>query len=359
MPKLSILVPIYNVERYLKECLDSLINQTFKDIEIICINDGSTDSSKEILDEYSSKDQRIKVINKNNTGYGDSMNIGLNEANGEYIGIVESDDFVKNTMFEDLFSIAKKNDSDIVKSDYFYYTTTDKQARKAGKIPKLLENKIINAKSHPILIKMQPSIWSAIYKKEFLEKNNIRFLETPGASYQDTSFSFKAFALASKVVLTNEAYLYYRQDNENSSIHSKEKVFIINKEYEEITEFLNNHPEIKRFINTTKLIKEYKTYMWNLARIDEKFREQFVDLFSSTFLKYYNAKEINKNFFKKVNKKEFEMLLFNKKLFVEYSSKIVERENNNKRRRKNFSIRINSSRISVILFGKQLIEVGT
>ena len=88
MPKISIIVPVYNVERYLRDCLNSLINQTLSDIEIICVNDGSTDSSPRILEEYASKDSRIKVINKENSGYGASMNMGLAAAEGEYIGIV-------------------------------------------------------------------------------------------------------------------------------------------------------------------------------------------------------------------------------------------------------------------------------
>ena len=97
MPKVSVLVPIYTVEKYLRQCLDSLINQTLEDIEIICINDGSTDSSPEIIKEFQAKDVRIKVINKENSGYGASMNMGVDMATGEYIGIVESDDYAENT----------------------------------------------------------------------------------------------------------------------------------------------------------------------------------------------------------------------------------------------------------------------
>ena len=91
MPKLSVLVPIYNVEKYLSVCLDSLINQTLTDIEIICIDDGSTDSSSKILKEYQQKDKRIRVITQENSGYGSAMNCGLILAEGEYIGILESD----------------------------------------------------------------------------------------------------------------------------------------------------------------------------------------------------------------------------------------------------------------------------
>jgi glycosyltransferase involved in cell wall biosynthesis len=106
-PRISIIIPIYNVNKYLRECLDSIINQTLKTIEIICVNDGSTDNSLEIIKEYI-YDNRIIIINKNNSGYGDSMNQGLNIASGEYIGIVESDDYVDIYMFENLYKITKK-----------------------------------------------------------------------------------------------------------------------------------------------------------------------------------------------------------------------------------------------------------
>ena len=105
-PKISIIVPIYNTNKYLNECLISLQNQTLKDIEIICVNDGSTDNSLDIIMEYIN-DNRFIIINKNNSGYGDSMNQGLNFANGEYIGIVESDDFVDIEMFKSLYRILK------------------------------------------------------------------------------------------------------------------------------------------------------------------------------------------------------------------------------------------------------------
>lgn len=101
--------------------MDSVVNQTLKDIEIICVDDGSTDSSATICDEYAAKDPRIKVIHKSNAGYGHSMNRGLENATGEYIGIVESDDFAELDMFENLYKLAKQNDADIVKSDFYLY----------------------------------------------------------------------------------------------------------------------------------------------------------------------------------------------------------------------------------------------
>ncbi|MBS7046628.1 MAG: glycosyltransferase family 2 protein, partial [Eubacterium sp.] len=109
MPKISIIVPVCNVEKYLSKCLDSIVNQTLKEIEIICIDDGSTDDSGAILDSYSQKDSRIKVIHKKNSGYGNSMNVGMDCAEGEYIGIVESDDCILPEMYEELYKAAKES----------------------------------------------------------------------------------------------------------------------------------------------------------------------------------------------------------------------------------------------------------
>ena len=122
MTKVSVLVPIYNVEKYLDECLASLAKQTLKDIEIICINDGSTDNSPKILQKYAKKYSNFVVINKQNSGYGDSMNKGLEKATGEYIGIVESDDFIESDAFKKLYELAHKTKADIVKTNYFYHS---------------------------------------------------------------------------------------------------------------------------------------------------------------------------------------------------------------------------------------------
>lgn len=358
MPKISVLVPVYNVEKYLRECLDSIVNQTLKDIEIICINDGSTDSSAEILIEYQSKDQRIKVINKENSGYGASMNLGLEAAKGEYIGIVESDDFIKNTMFEDLYALASSNDLDMIKSDFNYYLTSKKQSRTAGLIKRKYNKKVISIKDEPILVKMMPSIWSAIYKRDFLNKNKIRFLETPGASYQDTSFAFKTLTSAKRVMFTNKAYLNYRIDNSNSSVKSKGKVFAICDEWNEITRFLNERNDLKEIVNDYKLSTQFNGYKWNLLRIDPSYRKDFIEVFYTTFSEFYKNGEIGKNFYKKVKKSEFNLLLKDRNEFENYINKLSQKEKEKDKRRSLFSIRINSSRVSIVLFGKQIVRIG-
>ena len=121
-PKVSIIVPTYNVEPYLRECLDSICRQTLKDIEIICVNDGSTDGSLAIINEYATRDSRIVVLDGPNGGYGKGMNRGLDRATGEYIGIVEPDDFIALTMYEDLYAIASEHDLDFVKADFYRFT---------------------------------------------------------------------------------------------------------------------------------------------------------------------------------------------------------------------------------------------
>ena len=357
-PKVSILVPIYNVEKYLRECLDSLINQTLKDIEIICINDGSTDNSPRILQEYRFKDKRIKVINKENSGYGASMNRGLEIAKGEYVGIVEPDDFADLKMFNDLYNIGLKNNADIVKSDFYYYLTKENRARKAGKIAKNKCNKIFNIKDDNMILKIIPSIWSAIYKREFLEENNIKFLETPGASYQDTSFSFKTLSTAKRIVFTQKSYLYYRNDNENSSVKQKNKVYCICDEYEEITKYFNARPEIKAIANPVKLSTQFNAYKWNAARIDKQYRDEFINKFQTEFLEFSQNNEITQDFYKKVKPEELSMLLNDKQAFRAYIDNLSVKQQKIEKRQKQFSIRINSSRISIVLFGKQIMEIG-
>ena len=137
--------------------------------------------------------------------------------------------------------------------------------------------KVFSVKDDCRILKMMPTIWTAIYKREFLSENEIRFLETDGASYQDTSFAFKTLSAAKRLVFTNKAYLYYRTDNANSSVKSKGKVFAICDEWNEISRFIDERPEIKKIVNDIKLTTQYNAYMWNAIRIDESFHEELLD----------------------------------------------------------------------------------
>ncbi len=270
IPKVSILVPIYNVEKYLPECLDSLIKQTLEEIEIICINDGSTDSSLDILKKYKKKDHRIIIIDKTNSGYGDSMNKGLEKATGEYVGIVESDDWIDKNAFDKLYSLGKKHNLDIVKANFYeFFTKNKKDASKSDMFLPEEEGKVINPREHRQVFYNQPSIWSAIYKNEFLKANGIKFLPSPGASYQDAGFSFKVWASASRAMLLNDAFLHYRQDNPNSSVKSDGKIYAVKDEYDEIERFLKEKKLLEEYGSTLATMR-LSAYIWNMKRLTKK-----------------------------------------------------------------------------------------
>ena len=355
MTKISVIVPVCNVEKYLSQCLDSVINQSLKDLEIICINDGSKDNSLKILQDFAQKDNRIKIIDKQNSGYGDSMNKGIEAATGDYIGIVESDDFIEPDMFEELYKIAVENDCDIVKSDWYNYWTQGNRKEKNGRINDY-GGKITNVFETPEIVTLQPTLWSAIYKRTMFD--TIKFLPTPGASYQDTSVSFKLFATAKKVIFTNKAYLYYRQDNINSSINSSDKAFFVCKEYKEIDNFLEQHKEIKEKVNTQKLIAQYKACRWAWKRLAKEQRPKFVEQISKDFTKYQQKGEFSQEFLHKVKEKNITLLVNSPEKFLKKIENDLQKEKWQQIRRNLFSVKINKSRISITLFGKQIVNKG-
>ena len=311
MYKVSILIPIYNVEKYLHQCLGSVINQTLEDIEIICINDGSTDNSPAIINEFASKDTRIKVINKPNTGYGHSMNQGLKMAQGKYVGIVESDDFVDLNMFESLFKAAETSKADIIKSNYF------EQVKNNSKFIEVFKNeeygKIFSPKIHQNIFQSPTSIWSAIYRREFLLNNDIYFNETPGASYQDVAFVFKSLACAESILPIKNAFLHYRKDNPDSSVKSKEKVFCIFDEFEEIDKFLNKRSELKEVYKYVIPPLKYKHYLFNYKRMADKFKFIFSERFFKDFEQINASKYLNKDYWRQDKWQEIQLLLNNNK----------------------------------------------
>lgn len=302
--KVSILVPIYNIEEYLDACLSSVVNQKLKKIEIICINDGSTDKSLNIIQKFMQIDNRIKLINKENSGYGDSMNLGLKAAQGEYIGIIESDDIAKKNMFQKLYNLAQKNNfPDIVKSNYFqYFSKTNEKILKKN-INKKLCNKTFKPIKENKIFKSVPAVWSAIYKNTFLKKFDINFLPTPGASYQDTSFNFKALYFASSMYCTSKAFIKYRQDNINSSVNSKDKIFCVNDEYNEIERTIKDNYKFK----STLLVIKLNTYLWNYHRLSDNNKDIFLTKFRDEFLK--DKEYINKKLFIKMRYKLLLLLL--------------------------------------------------
>ena len=226
-PKVSVIVPIYKVQNYLMQCIDSIINQTLKDIEIILVDEGDIDECRAIIDMYKTgakKDSRIKSIHEKNGGYGASVNKGLDIARGEYVAIIESDDFIKSDMFEKMYNYAKKLDAEVVKTPYFEYldktSDSDEQINFCSWnkwLKDVPQNKTFTIKEYPILMGIHPSIWSALYKRSFLKEKNIRCIEVKGAGYIDNYFRVQVFCEAQKIAYLNEAFNYYRLTNPNAS----------------------------------------------------------------------------------------------------------------------------------------------
>ena len=303
---LTILVPVYNSSDFLELCIESIVNQSFKDFECILINDGSTDNSLEILKKYAKKDKRLSIINKKNTGYGASLNEGIKKAKGEYVGIVEPDDFIHRDFYKTLF----KEKADIMKCGYmnFYGKTWKTEPwRIFAEVRKIFPVNGVKIKpgENKKIFLVNPTIWSAVYKRELLIKNKIFFLETGGASYQDAGFQFKTFASAKNIYCIEKPLYYYRQDNENSSVKSDKKIYAVKKEFDEIDKFIAKKQEFQEIADCCR----FRSYNWNLNRL--KFKNALK--FAKNAKKDYKSKTFNANFFKKTKQyRAFELKISTK-----------------------------------------------
>ena len=287
MPKVSIVMPIYNVEAYLDRCIQSVRDQTLEDIEIICVNDGSTDKSLDIIKKHCSEDSRVVLIDKPNAGYGQTMNVGMSVAKGEYVGVVETDDYILPKMFETLYNVAVKYDLDFVKSDHYkfvddlngnevkeYYSLTDDVS---------YYNRVINPQEELGVFSLIMMTWSGIYKKSFLDSFNIRHNETPGASFQDNGFWFQVFTQATRAYFINDAFYMLRRDNPNSSVKSKNKVYAMSTEYDFIESFLKKQGG--RFEKYRRVYYYHRcmAYHFTLKRISHEFVYEYLKKFSKDF----------------------------------------------------------------------------
>ena len=318
-PEVSVLVPIYNAEQYLSECLDSILGQTQKSMEIICINDGSIDNSMEIIERSASKDPRVVVLDKDNSGYGDSLNQGLERAQGTYVGIIESDDFASKTMYQTLFAIAMRHAADIVKSDFFEHANG--LSRKAGIIPESDANRLITPCDDFAIFKAQPSIWSAIYARAFLKKHKILFTDSAGASFQDTAFNLKTLATSDKVWLSQDAYVHYRRDNAGSSIHSNDNAFAVCDEYDTFEQYMGNYPDRMAKIARPLQAVRFETYSWNLSRLSDQAQQYFYDHMHEKFISLRNKGLICYDDFSAEDVPLLELLLDGDKDFTQASIK--------------------------------------
>lgn len=286
MPLVTIIVPVFNTERYLRYCLDSLLQQTMKELEIICVNDGSTDHSLQILEEYAARDVRIRLFTKENSGYGDSMNLGLSHANGEYIGIVESDDYVLPNMIEHLYNVAHNYDAEITKSNFYYASEANGEVYQEN-LSELPYNQVFTPIENRKIFGVMPTIWSGLYKTSFLKEHNILFNPSPGASFQDISFCFRVLLSAKKMICVPEAYICYRCDNENSSVKSPKKVFCIVDEFQNIKNYV--YEKKKDFIMPVIEPEKFIYYMQTYVRIDPIYQYAFFREIKRELMQDYEA----------------------------------------------------------------------
>lgn len=233
-PPISIIIPIYNTEKYLQQCLKSIAEQTLAGFEAICIDDGSTDSSPAILDAFAAEDNRFKVVHKQNEGYGAAINAGLKMASGSYIGIVEPDDYIESDMYETLYDSAKANSfPDIVKGAYWRVLNADspqqviKPANYLHRIKKV--DKPFKLDEDAEFLYHHPSIWSAIYKKSFLASNSIHMPEIPGAGWADNPWMMETLLKAKSIVYVDKCLYFYRETIPGSSSIVKDPSIIYNR----------------------------------------------------------------------------------------------------------------------------------
>ena len=301
-PKVSIVVPVFNVKKYLRECLDSILSQTLYEIEVLCGDGGSNDGSLEILREYEKKDKRIKVISREGSGYGQSVNECMDIARGEYISIVESDDIIKQGMYETLYNIAKQNNLDWIKSDiYHYYSSMPEEeqfVRESITYGINFYNKVLNPQNDIRPFRTALHTWAGIYKRTFLNAYNIRHHETPGGSYQDVGFHLKTLYYAQRVYFIENPFYCWRQDNPNSSIHY-DAAKLIKKSFQE---WELNKQFLEMSANTNMRLwgsfnyRRYNSYIWTIEMANE-LKDEATKIARKELIEAYNEGKLIKDFF--------------------------------------------------------------
>ena len=274
-PKVSIIVPVYNVEKYLTRCLDSLLNQTLKDIEIICINDGSKDNSLSILKNYSVLDNRIRLIDQKNQGQSVARNKGIEIAAGEYIGFVDSDDWVDLDFFEKLYTAAEKHTCEIAAAGIIRLHKLNKKFHL--KFDKEIITEDINTKFELCDVPELSYVWNKIYKKEVLLQHQLKFEE--GIFFEDVIMTPKMLFYMGKMVTVLDTYYYYWR-NPNSTVTNRsdkansDSIYAHNK----ALEFIKNH---NIDISTHEPItKRYKLFGVTILKIRQKGDKKTTSLFN-------------------------------------------------------------------------------
>ncbi|MFV0306039.1 MAG: glycosyltransferase family 2 protein [Moheibacter sp.] len=267
IPKISIIVPVYNTGKYLEKCLDSLVNQTFSELEIIVVNDGSTDDSQNIIEEYSAKYQNIKSFEKTNGGLSDTRNYGLDKALGEFIGFVDSDDYVDTIMFEKMYNKAIEHQADIVLCDLEKVNEKGESFRELPQSPQL-SNKIILKEDLTLFGEMACFACNKLFKKTLF--TDLRFKK--GIHFEDIEL-IPQLVLKSNIIakINQPFYKYFERQNSITKTHTKKglDMFVaiesVKKAFLE-SKYKNNKVELERFL----ILQGYYSYMAYVAYVKDK-----------------------------------------------------------------------------------------
>lgn len=273
--KISVVIPIYNAEKYIAQCLNSIINQTIKDIEIICVNESSTDNTTKILETFKRYDSRIKVINKEKSGSSsEGRNYGIKCARGKYIYFIDNDDLISNEYLENMYKTAEKENADIVINDNINAFYEDDLKTQKPFIKHPFKNGIYTVTPSYIQERHTNSLpWSKLYKKEFLKKNNLKF--PAKYIYEDEYFYFTLMPFLNEAVQCNCGMYYYRQ--RKSSIMGKGKIeqkYQIFDIFKQIYVFYKEHSLIGKYKLPYSILK----YRSSQISDYKKYRRKFLEL---------------------------------------------------------------------------------
>ena len=273
MPKISVIVPVYNVEKYLSDCLDSILKQTFTDIEIICVNDGSTDNSRKILEEYKNKDSRIRIVDKENGGLSSARNAGMKAATGEFYSFIDSDDWADITMLEKLYNNAVKNSSDIVICGVNQYDETNKQNIEGDYFTlkyfdKSFDDRVFSYEDTlSFTMNVCVMAWNKLYRKSFVDGLNAKFPE--GLIFEDGPFFFSIYFKTKRVSIVRELLYNYRINRQGSIVQKGGQKFI---DIIDVVELMY------KAIKDEPCFKEIKNDFWITKAADILYRYELVGL---------------------------------------------------------------------------------
>jgi len=281
-PAVSVVVPVYNVRRYLLQALESLATQTLKNLEILVIDDGSTDGSGAIAQEFCREHPAFRYYRQDNSGYGRAVNVGIDLAVGEYVGILEADDAAHEEMFEALYRAAVAQKADVVRGSFYrYWDSADGRPERVepeGTHQRFLgplAEGWLSLQDHPKYFFSAASIWSGIYRRTFLIENGIRVLESPGASYQDKPFFLESLFCAKRFYCLARPLVFYRQTNpDSSSAQGTDKGLLLVGLYREMHRRLSQRdPEAYSTWGLDLLVSGlFRDHYWNLRNLKPHLR---------------------------------------------------------------------------------------